>query len=231
LTDIGVPGPLTINDNRVIAGNRDGRFSTTTAFVYDYDTSTTTNIPSHFRAIEINNDGTVVGRGSLSARSNTTKTAMSYASGVRTSLSNRESEATDINNAGQIVGRITDVQPATGFLHTVGIGFWPLDNLLQDNPQDTSLWFSKDPRDNFFQEQQIEAMSEPLSGGYPVIVGYKQVPGFMFSDGVQRRMGFILRPISSAMSSALTVGSVPEPMGAMLFALAILPLVATTRRR
>jgi hypothetical protein len=183
--------------------------------------------------MEINNDGAVVGRGTLSTRNNATQTAMQYQGGVRTSLTNRESEATDINNAGQIVGRLADVHPDTGFLHTASIGFRSLDDLLQDNPQDTNLWFSKDnnPNGSFFQEKQVEATSEPLGGGFPVIVGDKQVPGFMFADGVQRRMGFILRPIGSAMASALVPGSVPEPASAMLVVSGLLPLFAARRWR
>jgi hypothetical protein len=225
-------GPQTVNDNRIIAGNRDQGL--TSAYVYNYSTNATTNIPASFRSVEINNQSVVAGRGSLSSRGNPTQTAMKYAGGVKTPLvSNRDSEAFDINDVGQIVGRLYDSNPDTGFLFDPTSGFWSLNDLLQDNAQDTAIWYSTDnnPNDSFFQDIEVEAMSEPLVAGYPLIAGNKLLPASTFPDGVQRRLGFILTPISGATATSLVAVSAPEPVSLYMIATGLLPLLTKRSRR
>jgi probable HAF family extracellular repeat protein len=222
-------GPAAVNNDRVIAGNRNG-LSQDSPYIYSYTTGLTTNIPKYFHSQEINNDGTVVGKGTLSNKGNPTltATAMKYDGGVKSQLvSSRNSEAFDINDAGQVVGRI---DPASGnsiptaFLYDPSQGFWSLNDLIQDTNQDEAYWRNGDSGVSV----SVQAMSERLSSGYPVIVGDRTVSGSMFSDGIDRHLGFILTPIGGGMASALQAGAIPEPATVALVALALLSLA--TRR-
>jgi hypothetical protein len=230
-SEFGFVGPQALNNDRVIAGNRDAGFRS--AYVYNYNTDATTNIASLFQANEINNTGTVVGRGSLSNKGNPTLVAMKYASGVKTPLTSLSSEAFEINDAGQVVGRINSTNRSipTAFLYDPNDptqGFWSLNDLIQDTAEDESFWNCSSGLDaSLF----VKSMSEPLSSGYPVIAGDRTVLGSMFPDGVDRHLGFILTPISPAMSSALVAASVPEPNSCLLVAIALLSLNAARRRR
>jgi hypothetical protein len=220
-------GPVAINDGLITAGNTAGNSSTT---AYVYDTNTTTNIPKYFRSVEINNAGTVVGLGSLSTKGNPTLVAMKYANGVKTPLvSNVASEAFDINDDEQVVGRIdsTTRSSSTAFLYDPNQGFWSLNDLIQDTNQDEAYWLSYGYNDGM----SVQAMSERLSSGYPVIVGDRTVSGSMFSDGIDRHLGFILTPIGGGMASALVAGSVPEPTSVALLILGLLSLVIRRGRR
>jgi hypothetical protein len=223
----GTPGAAAINNDRVIAGNKDGN-SFATAYVYDGDT--TTSIASYFQSREINNAGTVVGRGKLSSSRSPKLTAMKYENGVKTPLSGLSSEASDINVAGQVAGRInsTGRTAATPFVYDPTQGFWSLNDLIRDTAQDEFYWNCSSEFDFMLF---VEAMSEPLSSGYPVIVGHRTVLGSVFPDGVDRQLGFILMPTSGATSSALVAASVPEPSSCLLVAIALLSLNAAGRRR
>jgi hypothetical protein len=223
-------GPAAINNDRVGAGNTGGD-SFTTAYVHDINDGTTTSIAKYFQSREINNAGTVVGRGSLSTKGNPTLTAMKYENGVKTPLSNVSSEASDINDAGQVTGRINSTNNRsipTAFLYDPTQGFWSLNDLIQDTAEDELYWNCVS---GFDLSTSVEAMSEPLSSGYPVMIGHRTVLGSVFPDGVDRQLGFILTPISPAMSSALVAASVPEPSSCLLVTMALLSLNAARRRR
>jgi hypothetical protein len=145
---------------------------------------------------------------------------------VKTPLSDLSSEAFDINDAGQVAGRInrTSKTAATPFVYDDATqGFWSLNDLIQDTAQDEFYWNC-----SWEFDVSVEAMSEPLSSGYPVIVGHRLVLGSIFPDGVDRRLGFILTPTSGAMPSALVAGSVPEPASEFLL---IAGLLATGLKR
>jgi hypothetical protein len=225
--DCACIGPQAVNNGRVIAGNRD--LGSTSSYVHNYITIATTNIASFFEATEINNTGTVVGSGSLSNKGHPIRVAMKYASGVKTPLTNLSSDAVDINDAGQVAGRInaTNRSIATAFLYDPTRGFWSLNDLIQDTAQDEAYWTNGA---SLSVSLSVQGMSEPTSSGYPVMVGNRTVLGSMFPDGVARNLGFILTPINSATLSALVAGSVPEPSSCLLLAIALLSLNAARRR-
>jgi hypothetical protein len=225
----GPGGPVVINNNRLIAGNVEVG-STTTAYTYDYATGLTTQIPRYFRSIEINDAGTVVGPGDLKGKGSLTAKAITYnAVGGKKQLTDKNSSATTINEFGQVAGEIHSTSGSSritddAFIYDPVAKFWPISTLLQDSTHDIDLWKSQVTLGG---APDIQGISEPLApGGYPLILGHKLVPGSMFPDGIQRRLGFILKPISSAMSSGLVGGSVPEPTTFFLLILLMLGLLS-----
>jgi hypothetical protein len=226
----GPSGPIAVNNERLIAGNFVGG-SDETAYTYDYVTGAFTSIPPYFRSLEINNEGTVVGRGGALKGKNThyVKAVTFNSDDGKKQLTEQISTATAINDAGQVSGQIHNVSgkpniPDSAFIYDPVTKFWSITDLLQDSTQDIALWKSID---GAFQGPTVGAISEPLvPGGYPLIVGDKLVPGSMFADGVQRRLGFILTPISGGTSSALIAGSVPEPTSLWLLVTIVMPLLA-----
>jgi hypothetical protein len=115
--------------------------------------------------------------------------------------------------------------PDDAFIYDPVTKFWRMSGLIQD-AADLALWNNQP---GVFDSPDIQGMSEPLvPGGYPLIVGNKPMPGSLFPDGVGRHVGFILKPIGSAMSSALVSASVPEPTSLMLLIAG--PLALSARR-
>jgi hypothetical protein len=229
----GPSGPVAINDDRLMAGNVD--HTVLTAYTYQFvagATSTTTAIPPLFRAIEINDSGTVVGHGDLRSKGNP-YTAVTYnAVGGKKQLTDLRSIATSINNSGQVAGEVyattSPSAPDDAFFYDPVAKFWRISGLIQD-AADLALWNSQTADGT--ESPDIQGMSEPLvPGGYPLIVGNKFMPGSLFADGVRRKVGFILKPISGAMSSALVSASVPEPANCLLLSVGLLPLVVRRGR-
>jgi hypothetical protein len=229
----GPGGPVALNNNRLIAGNIQNSFST--AYTYQFvagATGTTTAIPPHFKAIEINDAGTVVGSGNVKVKGTGAAAAITYnALTGKKQLTDVTSYATAINELGQVAGEVYPTSNGTGivddaFIYDPVAKFWRISGLIQD-PADLALW--KNQTAGASESPDIQGMSEPLvPGGYPLIVGARNMPGSMFPDGVGRQVGFILTPIGGGMASALVAGSVPEPTSAALLVLALLSLA--TRR-
>jgi hypothetical protein len=225
----GPGGPVALNDDRLMVGNVD--HTVLTAYTYDFVTGTTTAIPPLFRAIEINDSGTVVGHGDLRSRGNP-YTAVTYnAVGGKKQLTDLRSIATTINDSAQVAGEVyattSPSAPDDAFLFDPVTKFWRISGLIQD-AADLALWNSQTAEGT--ESPDIQGMSEPLvPGGYPLIAGNKFMPGSLFADGVRREVGFILKPISGAMSSALVSASVPEPATALLVVVGLLAL--NLRRR
>lgn len=58
---------------------------------------------------------------------------------------------------------------------------------------------------------------------YPLIVGSRRIPSWMFVDGVERQWGFILTP--SAISGGAAATAIPEPASFVLACLGMLMLI------
>jgi hypothetical protein len=228
----GPAGPVALNDDRLITGNVQSN-SSTTAYTYNFATGTTTAIPPNYRAIEINDSGTVAGTGELRSKGSTPAKAVTYnAVGGKKQLTDLTSLATTINDLGQVAGEVITQSPVSApddaFIYDPVAKFWRVSGLIQD-PADLALWNIQTA--DGIESPDIHDMSEPLvPGGYPLIVGNKRMRGSLFTDGVARQVGFILKPISSAMSSGLVSASIPEPATFVLMSIGLVPLVVRRGR-
>jgi hypothetical protein len=76
-----------------------------------------------------------------------------------------------INASGQVFGHIPgSVQiPDTMFLYDPTDGYWPMDDLVDDTPEELELWFFGDWRNDI----RPHSISNAAVDGYPVITGYK----------------------------------------------------------
>ena len=135
---VGPGGPVALNNNRLIAGNRES--GSATAYTYDYASGTpgtTTTIPPYFRSIEINDAGTVVGSGDLKGKGAPTIKAITYnAVGGKKQLTDLTSYATAINELGQVAGEVysTSGSPGTpddAFIYDPVAKFWRISGLIQ----------------------------------------------------------------------------------------------------
>ena len=71
-------------------------------------------------------------------------------------------------------------------------GYWSVDDLIVGTDEDLSLWFAGD-----FDDDMVPlGMSENVTG-YPILVGYKWVGADLLGDGIARKIGFVLTPISA----------------------------------
>jgi hypothetical protein len=187
--------------------------------------------------VEINNGGTVVGRGGELKKTGAgiAKAATYSTVDGKKQLTDKASLATAINDVGQVSGAIysgsfSADNPDSAFIYDPVAKFWSITNLLQDTSQDIAFWTSKD-KFGGHQGPNVQAISEPLiAGGFPLIVGDKLTPGSMFPDGNESRLGFILRPIGGT-ASALSAGSVPEPTSFLLLTIGLLPPLVARQRR
>jgi hypothetical protein len=142
------------------------------------------------------------------------------------------SRATTINDAGQVAGEAITTSPVSApddvFIYDPVAKFLRVSGLIQD-PADLALWNIQTA--DGIESPDIHGMSEPLvPGGYPLLVGNKRMRGSLFADGIARQVGFILKPISSVMSSALVSASLPEPATFLLVSIGLVPLVVRRGR-
>jgi hypothetical protein len=129
-------GPVAINGDRLIAGNYEG-LSDATAYLYDYGspTGTVTAIPPYFRSVEINDRGTVVGRGLVKTKGGMVRAVTFNSQDGKKQLTDEVSFATAVNELGQVVGEIGTRQNnspgETAFIYDPIDGFWSLHTLLR----------------------------------------------------------------------------------------------------
>lgn len=230
--DAGLESVTALNVDRVVVGNVSHPDSAYIgAYTYDVGTDVMTNIPPYFQARDINNQGIVAGGGSLTGQGNVNIEAVHYSADDGKWLldeNGSNSWATTINNAGQSSGRINIRDrkvPDTSFIYDPVEGFWSINDLINDTPEDTSIWFAGKI---VYNVPDVSAISEPLADGFPLMVGSKTVPASHHPSGEDTEVAFILTPFTLASANG---SPVPEPTGLVLLTTALVVLGRWRRNR